>query len=175
MPRRIEPRPPDAAPARSARSVRADESDPIDGALDEAPAGRPDLSAIPVAGITPRRLASVLAALVAIWIVIVFARQAGETSEASARVSELEVSNTQLAADVVALEAELRLIQRPAYISQQARRYSLGKAKEVPFRLAADAPPLAPDAPGSAAARLGEAAPRVTPLESWLSLLFGPG
>jgi cell division protein FtsB len=173
MPRRTDARAPDATD-RPARAGQPDPSAPID-APDDGATARPDLSAIPVAGITPRRLASILGALVAIWIVIVFARQAGAATDASARVAELEVSNTQLAADVVALEAELRLIQRPAYISQQARGYALGKAKEVPFRLAPDAPPLAPDAPGSAAARLGEAAPRISPLESWLSLLFGPG
>jgi hypothetical protein len=175
MPRRFEHRAPDADARRPARAADADV--PL---AEEEPAAdvartRPDLSAIPVAGITPRRLASGLGVLVAIWIVIVFARQAGETSEASARVSDLERSNTQLAADVVGLETELRLIQRPAYINQQARAFQLGKPREIPFQLAPDAPPLAADAPGSAAARLGEDAPRVTPLESWLSLLFGPG
>ena len=39
--------------------------------------------------------------------------------------------------------------------------------------LADDAPPLAPDAPGSASVRLGAVVDRPSPLESWLDLLFG--
>jgi hypothetical protein len=35
-----------------------------------------------------------------------------------------------------------------------------------------DAPPLPDNAPGSAALRVG-APPAISPLESWLSLLFG--
>ena len=42
------------------------------------------------------------------------------------------------------------------------------------FSLAPDAPPLPKDAPGSASVRLGADTTRVTPLESWLTLLFGP-
>jgi hypothetical protein len=45
--------------------------------------------------------------------------------------------------------------------------------REIPFTLADDAPPLGPDAPGSAAVRLGAVADRRSPLESWLDLLFG--
>ena len=41
--------------------------------------------------------------------------------------------------------------------------------------LADDAPPLAADAPGTAAVRLGAVVDRPSPLESWLRLLFGPG
>jgi hypothetical protein len=43
----------------------------------------------------------------------------------------------------------------------------------VPFTLDPSVPAPGPDAPGSAALRLG-ASDRLTPLESWLSLLFGP-
>ena len=55
----------------------------------------------------------------------------------------------------MALENELALIQRQAYIEQAARQFRLGTPSEVPFALADDAPALAPDAPGSATARLG--------------------
>jgi hypothetical protein len=79
-----------------------------------------------------------------------------------------------LAGEVVALERELELIQRQEYFVQQARGYRLGAPNEIAFTLAPDAPPLAPDASGSAAARLGGDVDPVTPLESWLSLLFGP-
>jgi hypothetical protein len=135
---------------------------------------RPDLSAIPVAGVTPRRVAGALAGLVAVWIVITFARQAGAASEAAARASELRLANAELAAELSALEAELVFIQRPEYVAIEMRGYRLGRPREIPFTLAPDAPALAPDAPGSASVRLGEEPPQVSPLESWLSILFGP-
>ena len=56
-----------------------------------------------------------------------------------------------------------------------ARAYGLGGRKEIAFALAPDAPPLASDAPGSAGLRVGAAASRVSPLDRWLTLLFGPG
>ena len=85
----------------------------------------------------------------------------------------MRVTNVRLESDVAALEAELVLIQKQVYIAQAAREYRLGKAREVPFALADDAPSLADDAPGSALVRLGTRAAEPTPLESWARLLFG--
>ena len=85
----------------------------------------------------------------------------------------MRASNAALASDVAAAQHELTLIQQQAYIQQQAREYRLGRPREIPFILADDAPPLPPDAPGSAAVRLGEVVDRRTPIESWLDLLFG--
>ena len=107
------------------------------------------------------------------WVIVLFARQVSEASEASTRADEMRVHNEALAADVIALEDELALIQRQAYIEQQAREYRLGAPRERPFILADDAPPLASDAPGTAATRLGANLDDETPLESWLDLLFG--
>jgi pimeloyl-ACP methyl ester carboxylesterase len=84
------------------------------------------------------------------------------------------VANRQLAADVAALDGELRLIQRQDYIVQQARGYRLGSAREVPFTLQQPLPGLSPEAPGTSGTRVGAAEERHTPLEAWLSLLFGP-
>ncbi len=131
------------------------------------------LSDLPVAGLTRRRIAILIAALVAAWVIVLFARQVGEASEASTRADAMRVQNEAMAANVGALEAELELIQRQAYIEQQAREYRLGAPREIPFILADDAPPLAADAPGTAATRLGAGAGDVTPLDSWLTLLFG--
>lgn len=167
MPRRPDRHVPDAAPDTSSRHDAA----PVDEPGND---NRPDLSALPVVGITPRRLAGMLGAVVAAWILIAFARQAGVAAEASARAQELRLSNVQLASDVEAIQRELELIQRPQYIAIEMRAYRLGRAREIPFTLAPGMPPLGPNAPGSAAERIGEQAPRVTPLESWLSLLFGP-
>jgi cell division protein FtsB len=131
------------------------------------------LADLPVAGLTRRRIALVIAAVVAAWVIVLFARQVGEASEASTRADAMRVQNESLAANVVALEDELSLIQRQAYIEQQAREYRLGGPRERPFILADDAPPLGADAPGTAATRLGAETGEATPLESWLDLLFG--
>lgn len=133
------------------------------------------LADLPVAGLTRRRIALVLGALIVAWVVVLFARQVSEASAASSRAEELRQSNVELASDVDALKRELELIQRQAYITQQARAYRLGGGREVAFTLEANAPALPADAPGSASVKLG-AAPQVarTPLESWLELLFGP-
>jgi cell division protein FtsB len=134
----------------------------------------PSLDGLSVAGITRRRVVWVVVALVSVWVVIVFARQVGEASTAAARVDRVTQENARLVADNEALQREAALIQRQAFIDQQARAYGLGSSRERPFRLAPGAPPLAADAPGSAALRLGADDRRETPLESWLSLLFGP-
>lgn len=133
------------------------------------------LSDLPVAGLTRRRIALALGALISAWVIVLFAHQVGQASEASARAEAMRASNVALEANVAALQDELTLIQRQAYIEQQARQYRLGLPREVPFALADNAPPLPTDAPGSAGARLGAVVDRPSPLESWLRLLFGPG
>jgi cell division protein FtsB len=138
-----------------------------------APTALASLADLPVAGLTRRRIALLIGALVAAWVIVLFARQVSEASEASTRADEMRVQNEVLAANVTALEDELALIQRQAYIEQQAREYRLGAPRERPFILAADAPPLASDAPGTAATRLGANLDDATPLDSWLDLLFG--
>jgi cell division protein FtsB len=138
-----------------------------------APTTLATLADLPVAGLTRRRIALLIGALVAAWVIVLFARQVSEASDASTRADEMRVQNEVLAANVTALEDELMLIQRQAYIEQQAREYRLGAPRERPFILAADAPPLASDAPGTAATRLGANLGDATPLESWLDLLFG--
>ena len=54
-----------------------------------------------------------------------------------------------------ALERELDRIQQRRFILQQARANGLGGHKEIAFTLDSNAPPLAADAPGSAALRVG--------------------
>jgi cell division protein FtsB len=133
-----------------------------------------DLSSLSIAGITKRRVGWVCAALVAAWVVVIFARQASEGAAAAARADQITRDNASLAAEVASLEHELQLIERPAYIAQQARGYDLGTDREIPFTLDPSVPTPGPDAPGSASTRVGADEQRVTPLESWLSLLFGP-
>jgi hypothetical protein len=75
---------------------------------------------------------------------------------------------------IASLERELGSIQERQFVLQQARGYGLGGSKEISFSLAAGAPPLPSDAPGSAGSRVG-APTSVSPLDRWLTLLFGPG
>lgn len=131
------------------------------------------LADLPVAGLTRRRIAILIASLVAAWVIVLFARQVSEASEATARADAMRIANVQLAAEVSALESELALIQKQAYIALAARQYRLGDPKEIPVTLADDAPALPPDAPGSALVRLGTKTEQPSPLESWGRLLFG--
>jgi hypothetical protein len=117
----------------------------------------------------------VAAGLISVWIVVIFARQVGEASAAGNRATQLAADNAALAAEVQALEHEVAFIVRPEYVSQQARAYRFGAAKEIPFTLDPSVPAPLDGAPGSASVRLGARESRQTPLESWLSLLFGPG
>jgi cell division protein FtsB len=173
-------RPSNAPPPKAATVDRGDDEptpDPTDGpdlAAVPAASGVPDLAALPIAGITRRRAAAVVGTMLAVWIVIVFARQVSEASAASNRAEAAASHNIALEIEIAALERELQLIGRQEYIEQQARGYGLGSRREIPFTLADDAPPLGADAPGSAAVRLGATVDRVTPLERWLSMLFGP-
>ena len=144
------------------------------GSLDVDPDAPPDLSALPIVGVSRRRMAFVLGGLVTAWIVFAFARQVGDAAAATGRLESLQAANQQLAGRVAGLRREYELIQQPAWIVQQARGYRMGGVREVPFMIADGAPSLAPDAPGSASVRLGATTDAPTPLETWLSLLFGP-
>ncbi len=132
------------------------------------------LDGLSVAGVTRRRMALVAGGVLSVWIVVLFARQVGDASAATARADKIREANAVLAAEVESRSRELELIQKQNYILQQARAYQLGGRKERPFTLAPDAPLLGDDASGSESLRLGARHDTPSPLESWLSLLFGP-
>ena len=132
------------------------------------------LRALPVAGVNRRRMAWLIGIAVSIWIVAVFARQVGEASAASDRADRVRADNAALSAQVQALQHERDVVQQQSFVQFQARAYGLGTAEEKRFTLSANAPPLPSDAPGSASVRLAPAPTPQTPLDSWLSLLFGP-
>jgi cell division protein FtsB len=171
---------PNAAPADEPRDREL--SDP---ATDEAEAGpsaradglveRVDLSGLSIAGITRRRVGWVAAGLLACWIVIVFARQVGDAAAAATRADQLAADNAALAAEVQSLQGEVDMIVRPDYVAIAARGHGLGEDHEIPFTLGQSVAAPVDGAPGSASVRLGANVDHQTPLESWLSLLFGPG
>ena len=166
--RRIEPPPPEDAPDELKEEAS---SEPTARFQPFGPGG-PDLSALPIAGITQRRMAILLGALLAAWIVLLFARQVGDAAAASSLAEAMVVENAVRHSEIAALERELDRIQQRRFILQQARAHGLGGHKEIAFTLDSNAPPLPANAPGSAALRVGAPA-TVTPLESWLSILFG--
>lgn len=161
--RALPPSAPSPIPADDAPEVAVEES-----------VGPVDLSGLSIAGITRRRVGWLAAALVSCWIVVVFARQVGEATTAADRAADLRTQNAALAAEVEALEDELALIVKPQYVAQQARGERLGAPGEIPFSLDRSVPHPAEGAPGSASVALGAELARTSPLESWLSLLFGP-
>jgi hypothetical protein len=151
--------------------------DPADAVADELSAPRgavADLSALPIAGFTRRRLGGIVVGVLAAWIVLMFARQVNEAAAASDRVDALITGNTEARALVSALDRERDLIARQRYLEQQARAFGLGLPREIAFTLDPAAPPLPEDAPGSAAVRLGTSSDAIDPLERWLTVLFGP-
>ena len=148
---------PDPAPGKNSRAVA------------------PDLSSLPIVGITGRRMAIAIGVLLAVWIVLMFARQVGDASAASSRADVMVVTNAAQASRVAALSRELQQIQRQRYIDLEARAYGLGKSREVAFTLDPNAPVLPADAPGSASVRLGSDTDGGSPLDHWLTLLFGSG
>lgn len=157
-------------------SDEADQDEPSEEARGFQPfgPGGPDLAALPIAGITQRRVAVLLGALIAAWIVILFARQVGDASAASSRAAAMIAENGVRHAEIAGLERELNRIQQRRFVLQQARAHGLGGHNEIAFTLDPDAPALPVDAPGSAALRVGAPA-SISPLESWLDILFGPG
>ena len=122
-----------------------------------------------------RRVITAAGILVAVLLALSFARQVGEASAAAARAAELRTGNAQLQDQVNRLQADLSGVQDPRFIQLEGRAFGLGGPKEIPFALTAGAPPLAADAPGSAAVRLGAPTRPQTPLDAWLEVLFGRG
>jgi cell division protein FtsB len=165
---------PRAAAARTTID-RADAPGPDPDEDPEPSSGRVDLTGLSIAGITRRRVGWVAAALVSVWIVVVFARQVGEAGAAAGRAAQLAADNAALAAEVTALQHEVDLVVRPEYVAIAARGHGLGGDHEIPFSLSPSVAAPVDGAPGSASVRLGAHVDRQTPLESWLSLLFGPG
>ena len=170
MPRRTPHRPTDE-PAQASADLPgpATPSDPP-----PERAGEPGLKALPIAGITRRRLSMVIGGVLAMWIVVVFARQVSEAAAATSRAEAMVAANAARKAEIDRLELELQQIQEPRYIDQQARGYGLGAGREIPFTLGPGASPLPDDAPGSAGRRVG-AGTAESPLDHWLTILFGPG
>jgi cell division protein FtsB len=170
---RTAPPPHTSGPSAPVPDDDPDANDPTADAASRA--DRVDLSSLSIAGITRRHVGWLAAGLISIWIIVIFARQVGEASAAASQATQLASGNAALATEVQSLENEVALIVRPEYVAERARAYRFGSPQEIPFALAPTVAAPVDGAPGSASVRLGARDDRQTPLESWLSLLFGPG
>lgn len=132
-----------------------------------------DPAALPLPGLSRRKLATIAGVVAAAWLVLAFGRQVGEASAASNRADDLRAGNAALRQDVATLQRDLARVQDGRFIALEARAFGLGGPGEVPFTLEANAPSLGPDAPGSAGVRLGVTHDARSPIEVWLSLIFG--
>jgi hypothetical protein len=169
MPARSTPAPPDADYAVGDPRPAAPPSVRLTGTR-----GPVDLPPLPIGGLTRRRMLWIAVALATVWIVIGFTRQVRDASAASAHADSLRAGNAALQDEVAALQRERDLIQRPEFIGLQARAFGLGVRHEIPFTLSPDAAPLPSDAPGSAPAALAAQSAWSSPVDAWLSVLFGP-
>jgi len=128
---------------------------------------------MPAPVISRRRLAALGIAVVVGWLALSLAGQVGEASNVSVRADDLRLANAALSDEVDVLQGAVDRVRDPDYVAVQARAFGLGGTGEIPFQLAADAPPLAADAPGSAVIGQGAADVARANLEAWLDLLFG--
>jgi cell division protein FtsB len=122
-----------------------------------------------------RRVVTVAGVLLAGLLTLSFVRQVGEATAASDRAEELRAANAALRDEVARLQTDLGHVQDLQFIQLEGRAFGLGGKGEVPFALAAGAPALEADAPGSAAVRLGAPDNPTSPLDAWLEVLFGSG
>ncbi len=125
---------------------------------------------IPIAGLDRRSLVLLTACLIVAWLVFVFSRAVADSTTATQRVAELRAGNATIEQRLEARQAELSIVQSPAFVALQARAYGLGTAREQVFSLNPGAPPPPSITPLGDEAR---SAPAKSPLEEWLDLLFG--
>lgn len=169
--RRARPQPGDPQPT-SARTALPRPVTPEPAPSDERPP-RLDPSTLPLPSLSRRRVITVAGILLAGSLALSFVRQVGEAAAASDRAAELRAANAALQDEVARLQTDLTHVQDDRFILLEGRAYGLGGRGELPFALAAGAPPLAADAPGSASVRLGAEPRPASPLEAWLEVLFG--
>jgi cell division protein FtsB len=130
------------------------------------------LPSLPRRRLRPSRLGIgvLVAIVVALWFVLAFARTMSQLSDATSRTAAVRADNAALTQRLAAAQQEADLLQSDAYLRFAARSFGMGGPGERAFGLEPGAPspsamvPLGEDPTRAAAA---------SPLENWLSLLFG--
>jgi cell division protein FtsB len=108
--------------------------------------------------------------ILAIWFIVSFAHTMADLSAATARAAAVRADNAGLTQRLAAAQKESALLQSDAYLRFAARSFGMGGPGERAFGLAPGAPAPQPMVP------LGDsvATPKpATPLDDWLTLLFG--
>lgn len=135
---------------------------------------RLDPASLPMPSLSRRRVVTAAGVLAAALLTLGFVRQVGEAAAATTKADDLRAANAALRDEVAGLERDLGHVQDPRFIKLAGRAFGLGGPGEIPFALAAGAPALPADAPGSASVRLGADPLATSPLDAWLEVLFGP-
>ena len=153
LPEREQPRSAPEPPDRPNAASAPDEEPPSVGrVVTDDPADAPaaegiDLSALSVAGITRRRVGWIAAGLLSAWIVVVFARQAGEAATASTRADQIARDNAALAAEVALLERELGSLRGLSTSPSRPARMALVRRRRSPSSSIRRCPSPAPTHP----------------------------
>jgi hypothetical protein len=134
-----------------------------------------DPASLPMPSLSRRRVVTAAGVLLAGLLTLSFVRQVGEATAASDRAEELRAANAALRDEVARLQQDLGHVQDLHFIQLEGRAFGLGGRGEVPFALAAGAPALEANAPGSTAVRLGAPDRPSSPIDAWLEVLFGSG
>jgi cell division protein FtsB len=112
--------------------------------------------------------------IIAVWLVFVFAGSIGDIDRATARQQQVTNEANTIQARMDADKRELAIVQTDAFQRLQARAYGMGATGETVFSLPSDAPLPPPITPlGASSAVASSATTPQTPLDAWLSLLFG--
>ena len=132
-----------------------------------ATAAQPKLG---VAGLDRRTIALVASIAVVVWLVLVFGRAIAQSNQVAGEAAALRAQDATLGQQVAQQQAELAVIQSPAFLALEARAYGYGKPHEQVFALQPGAP-----APPSITPLGAEPspAPPPTPLQAWMELLLG--
>ena len=115
-------------------------------------------------------VAVVIAVIVAFWVVLAFGRTMAQLNEATIRAAAVRADNAELTLRLAQAQEEAALLQSDAYLRFAARGYGMGRPGERAFGLTPGAPPPASMTP--LGGPIDEQTP-ATPLENWLTLLFG--
>ena len=108
--------------------------------------------------------------VVAVWFVIAFARTMTQLNDATARTAAVRADNAALTQRLAAAQQEADLLQSDPYLRFAARSFGMGGPGERAFGLEPGAPSPAAIVPLGAPPTAPAPA---SPIDSWLSLLFG--
>ena len=117
-----------------------------------------------------RSVVTGLGLLAVAWLVFVVANAVAGSSAVADEAARMRAENARLEARLEQRRRELELVKSDDYVILTSRAYGMGRADEHAFALAPGAPPPPRILPLGDEQRRQE---RPSPLEEWLSLLFG--